>query len=236
MKRTLNPDLDRIVLDALAEKYKLLERREGIHLSDLTYCLTKSYWDCTAPLPPTDKELLLFATGYGLQEVMTPSCGKSLVYELDEITYRPDSVFPVTIAGVESLVEMKSTRAGVKRYQDGELPETWVTYMMGGAFIRDTDTYHLAVIYLAERGSAAIISETITFEREELEYNWKWLLERKDIYKKALRTEIAPDPFIYNVAKWLCTNCRYRTVCDAVTIMSRKEQVEKDIKELWGQE
>ena len=232
MQRYPNPELDRIILDTLAEKYKLLERREGIHLSTLNYCLTKSYFDQVSPLPPSDTELLLFATGYALQEVLTPSFGEVKTFERDGILYRPDSVFPVQLGGAEALVEIKSTRSGVKRYQEGNFPDTWITYMMGGCYIRNTTTYNLAVIYLAERPTAKILSETIVFDEAEIKQNWLWLIERRDIYKEALRAETVPTPFKY-CATWQCDSCRYKTVCDAITIMSRKEQVKEDIKELW---
>jgi len=256
MRRELNPELDRIILDSLAEKYKLLEPREGIHLSSLNYCLTKAYLDLKAFIEPTDTELLLFATGYGLQEVMTHSSTATPLYVKDEVTYRPDGVIPISITGIERLVEMKSTRAGVKRYQEGGLPDTWITYMMGGACIRGKDSYDLAVIYLAERPTAKIISETIYFEQEELEENWRWIISRRDLYKNALATETVPTPFT-TVAKWACENCRYRMLCDSIVMMSSKqgstshsptgeglgairqgvavdfERAEKDIKELW---
>ena len=231
MRRVLNPEFDRIILDALAVRYKLLEKREGIHLSTLNYCLTKGYLDLASPIDPTDTELLNFATGYGLQEVMFPATDSS-IFTKDEVIYRPDGILPVKIQDVEQLVEIKSTRAGVKRYQEGNLPETWVTYMKGGCFIRGVDSYNLSVIYLAERPSAKIISETVYFDTSEIEENWQWILGRRDLYKKALETETVPQPFT-TAPSWMCKNCRYKTVCDAIKMMSVRKQTEKDIKELW---
>src|SRR3990167_10796688 len=161
MKRELNPELDSLVLAALAEKYKLLETREPNHLSTYIYCLTKGFWEQQAPIAPNDTELLLFATGYGLQEVMTPSDSRAVVYNAEGIIYRPDATLPMLKS--ERLVEMKSTRSGVKRYQEGDLPETWMRYMKGGCWIKKTLAYDLVVIYLSERPVAKIISETITF-------------------------------------------------------------------------
>lgn len=224
MIRVPNPELDRIILDALAEKYKLLEKREGIHLSTLLYCLTKGYLDLKSPIEPTDTELLLFATGYGLQEVMTPSSVDTPYYVEDGIMYRPDTVFPAKIGDVERLVEMKSTRVGVKRYREGDLPETWMTYMKGGCYIRKTKSYDLAVIYVAERPAARIVSETIFFDEIEIEENWKWILKRRDVYKKSLEAETIPLPFMY-CASWMCTYgpCRYINVCEAIQLMEENK-------------
>ena len=215
MERILNPELDRIVLAALATRYKLLEKREGIHLSSLNYCLTKSYFDQVSPIDPTDTELLNFATGYGLQEIMFPAEMKT--FEKDNILYRPDGVIQVNVRDIQ-LIEIKSTRSGVKRYQEGNLPETWITYMKGGCCIRETETYNLSVIYLAERPSARIISETILFEPEEIKSNWLWILSRKEDLEKALRDKVPPQPFTTAPA-WMCESCRYKVICDAVIML-----------------
>ena len=229
MKRTINPELDRIILDALSKRYKLTEKREGIHLSTLVYCLTKSYFDLRSPIDPTDTELLLFATGYGLQEVMFPA--NEQVFEKDGIIYRPDGTLPILVNGTTKLIEIKSTRSGTKRYQEGSLPETWVTYMMGGCYIMGTTIYDLGVIYLSERPHAKIISETIEFEQDELETNWSWLLTRRDMYKESLDNDTPITPFT-TAKDWMCNNCRYINVCNALKVMSDKEQVDKDLN-LW---
>ncbi len=221
MKRIPNPELDRIILDALATRYKLLEKREGIHLSSLVYCLTKGYFDFTSPIEPTDTELLNFATGYGLQEVMFPA--ETVAYEKEGILYRPDGTLQVNRQEVQTLVEIKSTRAGVKRYQEGDLPETWVKYMKGGCKIRGVTSYDLGVIYLSERPSARIISETILFEQEEIDENWEWLLQRRDQYKLAIDTETAPVPYT-TAAKWMCEGCRYSTVCTALVLIGNRKE------------
>ncbi len=226
MKRVPNPELDRIILDALARRYKLLEPRGGIHLSSLNYCLTKGYLDQKSPIEPTDTELLNFATGYGLQELLFPATEK--IYVKDGITYRPDGTLPVRLQDVDRLIEIKSTRSGVKRYQEGNLPETWITYMKGGCYIREVQTYDLGVIYLSERPSARILSETILFDAAEIEDNWNWLLERKAILTEAFESGTPPKPFT-TAPKWLCDNCRYKVMCDAIVILEGRKQVKEDI-------
>ena len=216
MQRVLNPELDRMILDSLTARYKLDAKREGIHLSSLNYCLTKGYLDLRAPIEPTDTELLNFATGYGLQEVLFP-CDEN-VYIKDEVLYRPDGSIQVNAGDVQKLIEIKSTRSGSKRYQEGDLPGTWITYMKGGCYIRGVNSYDLGVIYLAERPSAKLISETVFFDDEEIESNWKWILERRDVYKQALVDDVAPEPFT-TAPEWMCKNCRYRNVCEALMLM-----------------
>ena len=223
MIRQPNPELTTLVLDALAEKYKLNERREGIHLSTLNYCLTKGYLDYTSPIPPTEIELLLFSTGYGLEEVMTHSIAEHNVYEKDGIIYRPDNLIPVTDQyGVNGLVEMKSTRAGKKRYQEGNLPDTWISYMKGGCYMMNTNTYNLCVIHVSDRPAAAIASEVITFGDNELIDNWSWLTLRRDVYQEALDAKTVPIPRMW-CESWLCNNCRYSIICDSILLLKEKE-------------
>lgn len=222
MKREPNLELDRFVLDALAEKYTLTEKREGIHLSSLNYCLTKAYLDLHSPILPTDTELLLFATGYGLETVLTHSIAERLVLEEDGILYRPDNVLPATNAeGKKMLVEMKSTRSGVKRYREGDLPDTWVTYMKAGCHIMKQTVYNLCVIYVAERPTAQIVSETITFTDEEIAENWAWILTRRDAYVEALETDTIPTPYEWNES-WQCNNCRYSLICDSIILLKKR--------------
>lgn len=232
MRRVLNPELDRKILDALAEKYHLAEKREGIHLSSLIGCLTRSYLDLKAPVELTDTERLLFATGYGLQEVMTPRDAETPLLEKDGISYRPDLEFTLELEGMKELVEMKSTRAGTKRYQEGDLPEGWIQYMMGGCCIRGVSKYNLTVIYLSQRPSAAIISETLYFEDAEIEENWQYLMSRRDIYKEAIDTDTIPTPYKHGQG-WECEHCRYNLQCQAIGMLESRKQAEKDIKELW---
>ncbi len=221
MNRTLNPEMDRFVLDALAEKYNLTTMRTGTHLSSLNYCLTKGYLERMSPLPPTDTELLLFATGYGLEAMLTHSTAETPVYEVEGITCRPDNVLQCPISE-SKLVEIKSTRSGVKRYQEGSLPDTWITYTKGVCHMLGENKYNLTVIYVAERPSARIISETLTYDNDEIEDNWNWLLERRDIYEYALQNEQCPEPFT-TCEMWQCNYCKYKTICDAIVMLEGKK-------------
>lgn len=206
------------MLDGLADKYKLREKREGIHLSTLVYCLTRSFFDQQAPVEPTDNEIMLWALGYGLQEVLTPKQATTPIFELEGIVYRPDMVFEVGAY----LVELKTTRSGIKRYAEGNYPETWIEYIKGGCYIRSVLSYDLSVLYIAERPIPKFKSETLIFEPEELEANWQDLSSRKDIYSTALASDNPPAPFT-TCKEWECKNCRYRLQCEAIAMLVGKE-------------
>lgn len=213
MKRTPNPVLDRLIIDHLAKKYKLKEKREGIHLSTLVYCLTRSFYDLTMPIEPTDEELMLWALGYGLQEVLTPAEATTPTFEEEGIVYRPDMVFEME----GFTLELKTTRASLKKNLLN-LPETWVEYIMGGCHIRKIKSYELSGLYLMGNYAPPfpqIYSETLSFNKTELDENWERILLRRSAYQAAIDRDTPPTPYRWN-KEWECNNCRYSTVCSAV--------------------
>lgn len=177
MRRTDNPQLDRLILNHLADLYKLKQKRVGVHLSTLVYCITRSFFDSVNPVEPTDEEVMLFALGLGLQAEFTPAEATTPVYEKDGITFSPDFVLKlgteIAVTNVDpaylkpggiivlkggdffnpittyQYAELKTTRGSMKKYlgQDG-LPETWIEYIKGGCYIREVTEYNLAVLYM----------------------------------------------------------------------------------------
>jgi len=200
-----NPQMHKDITDHLVKKYQLHEKRinlPDVHLSSLVYCLTKAYWDDKQHLPPTKREVMLFALGYGLQSEMTPAEAETPVIINSGIVYRPDLVLRGRLG------EMKTTRAK----SGSPLSETWMEYMMGGCFIKNTNEYDLAVLRVI---SAELETYTIEFTDDELCDNWEYLIQRRDIVVDSLTHSIMPDPFKYN-KEWECNGCRYRIWCDMV--------------------
>jgi hypothetical protein len=149
MKRIDNPELKRRILKHLASLYKIDEVREPNHLSSYVYCRTRGFLDHKQATKPTDEEVLLFALGYGLQDVLTPKGAAAPIYEKEGIIYRPDMSFTPAASEVEQLIELKTTRKSAKyHFIDEQLPETWLTYMKGGCYLRGTTQYDLIVLYM----------------------------------------------------------------------------------------
>ena len=92
MRRVDNPELKRKILDHLANLYKIKEVRESNHLSSYITCRTKSFLDQKQTTEPTDEEVMLFALGYGLQDVLTPKDASAPVIERSGIIYSPDMI------------------------------------------------------------------------------------------------------------------------------------------------
>ena len=175
MRRQENPELTRRILRHLADLYKIKEVREPNHLSTYVYCRTKAFLDQKQTIEPTDDEVMLFALGYGLQDVLTPKSAKAPVYEAEGIIYRPDMSFTPAPAEVEQLVELKTTRRSAKyHFVDEEIPETWLEYMMGGCHLRGTTQYDLIVLYMM--GAYCLSPDTLVLMAD---LTWKEIGELK---------------------------------------------------------
>ncbi len=108
MKRIDSPELKHKMLDHLADLYKIKDVRESNHLSSYVTCRTKSFLDQKQTTEPTEQEVMLFALGYGLQDVLTPPDANAPVIEKAGIIYRPDMIL------ASRLSEIKTTRKSAK--------------------------------------------------------------------------------------------------------------------------
>jgi len=233
MRRIDNPELKRKILDHLVDLYKIKEVREANHLSSYITCRTKSFLDAKQTAEPTDEEVMLFALGYGLQDVLTPPDADAPVIRKDGIIYRPDMILS------SRLNEIKTTRKSAKyHYLDDSLPVTWVDYMMGGCYMMEKIEYDLIILYMMGNYSPPfpdIYAETEQFERSELEENWRMILDNKSVLDEAIATGTPPEPF-KNCYDWECKYCRYKLVCQTLAraggITMSEEQAKEDMK-LW---
>jgi len=231
MKRVDNPELKRKVLDHLAELYHIKEVREPNHLSSYITCRTKSFLDQKQAAQPNDEEVMLFALGYGLQDVLTPKDAEAPIIEKDGIIYRPDFILSLRQN------EVKTTRKSARNhYMDEYIPITWLDYMMGGCYMMDTDEYDLIVLYLMgdyRPPFPQLYCDTFYFDELELEHNWKKIKGNKDILDYALESGKPPNPF-QHCYDWECKHCRYVLVCNTLanTLGIKNKQLEED-KEQW---
>lgn len=227
MQKIENPELSRLILDHLADLYNIKKRRDGIHLSTLVYCLTRSFFDQVAPIEPTDQEVMLFSLGFGLQDVLTPKGAVTPTYEMDGITFSPDFVLEFERSGgytvdSERFVELKTTRMSSGKE---DFPETWLEYIMGGCFMQGIKEYQLSVLHMLGNYKPPfpeIKSYKLIFDEEELVANWEYLVNRMDIYAEAIESNKPPAPFTY-CKEWECKNCRYKMQCQALVMVTNQE-------------
>ena len=226
MKRIDNAELKAKILDHLADLYKIKEVREAGHLSSYITCRTRSFLDLQATAEPTEQEVMLFALGYGLQDVITPKDATAPVIERSGITYRPDMILS------NRLNEIKTTRKSAKyHYMDDGLPVTWLDYMMGGCYITEKTEYDLIILYMMGNYSPPfpqIYTETIQFDKEEIEENWQKILAQKTVLDDALITGTPPEPF-QHCYLWECKYCRYKLICETIARASGEAMSEEQL-------
>jgi hypothetical protein len=241
MKRVENPELKRKLLNHLGALYKIKEIREPNHLSSYIGCRTRTFFDQKQAIEPTDEEVMLFALGYGLQDVLTPKTSTAKIYNYEGIIYRPDMSFEVSKGEIDKLLELKTTRKSAKyHYIEDSVPLTWLTYMQGGCKIVGTDTYDLAVLYMMGNYSPPfpqIYCDTFVFDEEEITANWKIIQANKAVLDSALKHGTPPTPFA-NCYEWECKFCRYKMLCDTIVQALglpnkiQENQIKEDMK-LW---
>lgn len=218
MKITQNPEIVREILDKIVEEY-VKDERTYPHVTQLIYCLTKSYFDITGNTKPTDEELLYFAIGWGLERVLLRT--QATAGEKDGVHYSPDFI---TLKGTKA--ELKTTRLSSSKTEGPEydLPEGWIKQMMAYCYANGSNKYTLVVYHLLGKWKPPqpkMVGLSLEFAAEELEENWKRILERREILDKALRESTPPTPFEYRLGDWECAHCRYKIVCEAFEIRSR---------------
>lgn len=235
MRRQDNPELKQKLINHLIELYKIKEIREPNHLSSYVYCRTKGFLDQKQAIEPTEEEVMMFALGYGLQDVLTPKDATVEVHEFEGIIYRPDMT--MTRGEFERLQELKTTRKSAKNhYIDDFIPVTWLAYMKGGCKIRSTNQYDLVVLYMMGNYAPPfpqIYADTFYFTDEEIEENWQMILANKQVLDSALTEGKPPTPF-QHCYDWECQYCRYKLVCETLVRAYGlpNKQLEED-KKLW---
>jgi hypothetical protein len=231
MDITHDPLLEKEILDRIKRKFGLQNSRvrEGIHLSDLIYCVTKAYWkrmleEAGSPIEITDEEALLFAFGLGLEKVMLEEDeeeNRPEAVEVDGIRMSPD----YSVLG-DMFTEFKSTRISpVKETgQPKNWPSSWIKQMKGYLYAQKHGAYAHIPTHNAYRLAAAFIIPAklggfrFTFTDEELETFWTDMKFRQSKLAQALEQKKLPEPYAYVESgrsdDWECKRCPMQLMCE----------------------
>jgi hypothetical protein len=113
---------DRLLSDLAKE---LDEEKPLSHLTELVYCLTRSYLQRIDPSPPTPDEILLFMSGIGLERVLLKGHRQHIRGECEGIHYDTDFLdYDGRVA------EFKTTRMSSKKPPE-EFSEGWKRQILG---------------------------------------------------------------------------------------------------------
>lgn len=214
MKLTEDTAFTERILDGVLEKMlgrydkrKRWQKDEDPHLSELLYCLTSSYWqgrDSQGSITHSPKTRLRFAIGVALEDIMLRPVGESQAGTFEGVQYEMDA-----ITEDEHLVEFKSTRMGVKRFTE-DFPIGYYRQLLGYMKVYGVTKAKFTVMFI-------IPPELITWEvevtQEEVDRNWEWVQERKQIREDCMKEGTIPLPFTFN-EEHECKDCPFKLLCD----------------------
>lgn len=218
-----NPQLADRLLDIIAEDMKL--DKPLPHVTELIYCLTRSYHDRFDYIPLSPKEVVLFSIGVELGKSMVRSHRQEVDGVLDGIHYSIDFMDPE--GGAESamlggrLGEVKSTRMAPKKLP-ADFPTTWMKQLLSYMMCQGDTQAVYSVIYLQP---ALFKTWEVEATQQEVDDNWDWMKERHATYMDFIGDGEVPTPFTYNES-WECKNCRYKLICDTKGALDAATQQE----------
>ena len=212
------------------------EKREGIHVTDLTGCLRKSFYEKTRPVPTLIHENLLLFLGtitHSMFEQENDNYVAELKLEGLDVVGRADIIY-----NDGTVIDLKTTRwlnssklpygnhesqvniyAQLLREMGREVKELYIQYidLSGPTQCRTCKTRYA----MDKRGQIACPSCGKTSKDAHLgavklqiplwsDANAKtFITERRDILRKAL-TDLVPPPA---EKTWLCNYCHHKNVC-----------------------
>jgi hypothetical protein len=220
-----NPVLAREVLELLKAEY-ITPREEYPHVTELIYCLTRSYDSRFNPLPPTDEEIMLWSLGFGLERVLLKRLERPETQCRDGIYY---SVDYLTLLG--SQAELKTTRTSTKTHDKKGLPETWLEQIMFYCYAEGKSYFDLLSLHMLGNYSPPfpqMKGRRLIPTPEELLANRDYLCQRRDWYLLHILLGVRPEPFKW-CKGWECNYgpCRYKLRCD----VARDEELRNNAKE-----
>jgi len=238
------PHLHSQVLNTLKSEYALSDderRRTGaFHVSELVYCLSRSYWNRIDPLPPSDDETLLWSLGYGYERVLISRLHMEPIV-VDGIIGTPDFAFPdgtpadlkttrmapTTSLGCAICGEKRNGHPGRAKaghpYTKSEpvpfvMPEGWVRqfksyrYMLNrGVIWMSTDPRWTFGVVVVHLIQPDIRAYLLHFSEPELFAHWQWMLERSNTLESMLAAQ-DPQPFIHQM-DFECDHCSRKLDC-----------------------
>lgn len=210
MELNVNPAMREWVLDRLTSEYRT--PKPTPHSTQLIYCLTNSYYELYDPLPLTERELLLFSVGFGMERVLLGKT-KDSPLKVDGIYVSPDFMMVEGEWGELKTTRMKPPAHGAEM----PLPEGWVKQIKAYCHCIGVTHYNLAVLHVIQ---PALTTWRLDFTPEELLENWEWIKYRLATLVGYIGDVEPPIPFTYNM-EWECGYCNYRPRCELARLGGR---------------
>lgn len=175
------------------------------HVTELIYCLTRSYNDRFDHIPLSPKEVTLFSIGVNLEKTFLKGLRQQERGECEGIHFSMDFL---TVD--ERLGELKTTRMAPGK-NPKDFPTTWNKQLLAYMYTQQTLEAVYAVVHLL--APVFKVWEVAALQGEVHE-NWIWLQARRVVYLDHVERKVRPTPFEHHEG-WECKNCRYKLMCDA---------------------
>lgn len=231
------------MLERLRQKY--LTEKPLPHLTEVIYCITKSYYERVDKIEPTDKELQLWSVGFGLEDVLLKDKNPALNYILDaiEVVENVEELDKAWMLQVLNHLAEFNPMPGSQQMDDIWLTPDYIELAGHGVDLKTTRMWSNAdgspkngwpkswmqqfkayarllgdtryYVSVFYIGAPELVSFKIEFSPEEIESNWAELLERRDAYLTGLLNHEPPYAFAWN-EEWECKLCKYRDRCLAM--------------------
>ena len=202
MKIRVNLDLKKRFVKSLQEKYS--SSREGIHVSDLVYCLRQAFYRKTNPKPFSERQLGFFVDGARRHKVL-----QELLNVKAEVKVERWGIRGSIDLLLDKPLEIKTTRARAS------LPDHYFKQLGYYAVLVGVNGGYLVV----QRLNSNIpweFYQVIWAESEIVELR-KEICVRAELLRQALVDGSAnglPKPDFG--MEWKCKSCRHRDVCQNV--------------------
>lgn len=199
------------------------DRPEGVHVSDLLYCLNKSFFKHQNGEAELDlSTLLLFTQGRAIQDFLTGESGDAPPIQVDGIWMTMD--FIPDDKGLPPIEVKMTYMSSTRKASTG-----WLQQMM--AYCKGLGVNEYSLVRYCLEGNYKRVNDQLTrptllpmryvFTDEEIEENWAWLVDRKGVLEKAYETNtmpliLIPDYMGKDGGKWQCTRCSWKEECPCV--------------------
>lgn len=229
MKINPSPEFKAKIIEDI--QLREFSKREGIHCSDLIYCLNKQVLRRLMPLPPDEHTILLYSLGWSTQHELTGKFGDEPTITKDGIQVTKDALFDSK--PWECKASFKSSERGI------EDEDSWLSQIMAQCYVSGTTEAYLTRMELAgnwksifgkkeekslpENQKPSLSAWKLEFTQEELDDNWVWLQRRATLFGGLLgqtdltKIQLLPKPNALPANHdWECTFCskEYKALCE----------------------
>ena len=189
--------LKQTLITKLTEQYS--KQKDGLFVTDFTYCLRKAYWRRINPKPLTEKTLGYFVDGNRRHETLQCLDGFRSEVSIQKYGLRGR----LDMLG-DYPIEMKSTRSGSQYGVSPHYQKQCVIY----ALMTGQSTVCLLVQHINE---SVFKFHKLTFTQEELRLAEETLLKEIDALRNALALKDPKDlPY---PEPWECNFCDHKGDC-----------------------